>query len=121
MRISHSNQGRLDCEPVQDVSLNLECRDEIIPVLYALQHIYKSAHLRDEILNLVGDDVNPDTSPEHGRDGLSYWEILVLAAVRLSCNLDYDRLQDRPPRRYGKNSSPAHDGSTGSRQRAASG
>lgn len=94
MRISHSNQGRLDCEPIHEVSLNLDCRDEIIPVLYALQHIYKVPSLRDKIMALVGDDVNRSSSSERGRDGLSYWEILVLAAVRLSCNLDYDRLQD---------------------------
>lgn len=94
MRISHSNQGRLDCEPIQDVSLNLECRDEIIPVLYALQHIYQNPHIRDEVLKLVGDDVNSDTSSDRGREGLSYWEILVLASLRLGCNLDYDRLQD---------------------------
>ncbi len=25
---------------------------------------------------------------------MDYWQILVLAAVRLGCNLDYDKLQD---------------------------
>ena len=25
---------------------------------------------------------------------MNYWEIAVLAAVRLGCNLDYDKLQD---------------------------
>src|SRR5476651_2500182 len=25
---------------------------------------------------------------------MNYWEIVVLAAARLSCNLDYDKLQD---------------------------
>jgi len=45
-------------------------------------------------LDLVGDDVNPETSNELGRPGMDYWQITVLAAVRLGCNLDYDKLQD---------------------------
>jgi hypothetical protein len=46
------------------------------------------------LLALVGKDVNGDTSRKHGRRGMNYWEITVLAAARLGCNLDYDKLQD---------------------------
>src|SRR5882724_6760123 len=86
--------SRLDCLPIHDVKLNRNCRDEIIPILRALQHLYGDAVLRRELLALVGKDVNPRSSRQHGRRGLSYWEIVVLAAVRLGCNLDYDKLQD---------------------------
>jgi transposase, IS5 family len=72
----------------------LHCRDEIIPILRALQHLYANVALRDELLQLVGEDVNQRTSRHRGRRGLSYWEITVLAAARLGCNLDYDKLQD---------------------------
>ena len=37
---SASPEERLDCLPISEVSLNLGCRDEIIPILRALQHIY---------------------------------------------------------------------------------
>jgi hypothetical protein len=94
MRLVLQEQPRLDCPPVEAVPLNLHCRDEIIPILRALQHIYGQPPLRREILKLVGNDVNRDSSPDHGREGLSYWTITVLAAVRLGCNLDYDKLQD---------------------------
>ena len=94
MRVAFQEQPRLDCPRVDAVPLNLNCRDEIIPILRALQHVYEQAPLRDEILELVGQDVNRDSSPERGREGLSYWAITVLAAVRLGCNFDYDRLQD---------------------------
>ena len=87
-------EERLDCLPISDVKLNLECRDEIIPILRALQHLYAAESLRRELLALVGKDVNGDTSRKHGRRGLNYWEITVLAAARLGCNLDYDKLQD---------------------------
>src|SRR5208337_3573910 len=87
-------QERLDCLPISEVNLNLNCRDEIIPILRALQHLYANAPLRRELLALVGKDVNQGTSRRHGRRGMSYWEISVLAGVRLGCNLDYDKLQD---------------------------
>jgi hypothetical protein len=94
MRVAIQEQPRLDCPPVAAVRLNLNCRDEIIPILRALQHVYGQAYLRQEILDLVGKDVNGDSSPDRGREGLSYWTIVVLAAVRLGCNFDYDKLQD---------------------------
>ena len=85
---------RLDCLPISEVKLNRECRDEIVPILRALQHVYGDVQMRGELLRVVGNDINPDTSRKHGRRGLSYWEITVLAATRLGCNLDYDKLQD---------------------------
>jgi len=87
-------EERLDCLPISEVKLNLECRDEIVPILRALQHVYSDAELRRELLGLIGKDVNGDTSRKHGRRGMNYWEIVVLAAARLGCNLDYDKLQD---------------------------
>lgn len=94
MRVAFQEQPRLDCPPVDAVRLNLNCRDEIIPILRALQHVYGQPALRREILEWVGKDVNAGSSPDHGREGLSYWTIMVLAAVRLGCNFDYDKLQD---------------------------
>ena len=94
MRKSHSTERRLDCTPVSQVVLNLECRDDTIPILYALQHIYQNDSVRDAILQLIAADVNPHSDAQRGRPGLHYWHILVLAAVRLGCNFDYDRLQD---------------------------
>lgn len=94
MRKAFSQQRRLDCLGVQQVPLNFNCRDEIIPILRALQQVYSRPELRDQILNLIAQDVNRDTRDDAGRQGLRYWQILVLAAVRLGCNLDYDKLQD---------------------------
>jgi transposase, IS5 family len=87
-------EERLDRLFIAQVNLNLNCRDEIIPILRALQHLYANVALRDELLELVGQDVNQRTSRRRGRRGLNYWEITVLAAARLGCNLDYDKLQD---------------------------
>jgi len=94
MRKAFDRQQRLDCQPVLDVRLNLNCRDEIVPILKALQHIYSQPKLRDDILRTIARDVNGTSSRKRGRRGMDYWQILVLAAVRLGCNLDYDKLQD---------------------------
>lgn len=94
MRKTFDRQQRLDCPPVSGISLNLNCRNETIPILRALQHIYSRPAVRDSILRAIARDVNGRSSPRRGRPGMSYWEILVLAAVRLGCNYDYDQLQD---------------------------
>jgi hypothetical protein len=94
MRKTFSTQQRFDCQTVLKVQLNLNCRDEIVPILRALQHIYSQPKVLEEILDLIAQDVNHGSRSDRGRQGLDYWQILVLAAVRLGCNLDYDKLQD---------------------------
>ena len=94
MRQSFSRQRRLDCESPENVSLNFECRYEIVPIVKGLQHIYSQPTLRNEVLELIAQDVNCKSRDDCGRPGLDYWEILVLSAVRLGCNLRYDALQD---------------------------
>jgi hypothetical protein len=94
MRKAFDPQGRLDCPAVDQVKLNFDCRSEIIPILRALQHIYSEPRLLKDILRLVAADVNRESDPQRGREGMDYWVILVLAAVRLGCNVDYDLLQN---------------------------
>lgn len=94
MRKAFDPQRRLDCPSIPNVRLNLNCRTEIVPILRALQHIYSRPQVRDSILRAIARDVNGTSSAKRGRKGLDYWSILVLAAARLGCNLDYDQLQN---------------------------
>ena len=94
MRKSFSRQQRLDCSPIEQVALNIDCRDEIVPILAGLQYVYGNAKLRKSITSLVAKDVNVETRRDVGREGFDDWQIVVLAAVRLGCNLNYDKLQD---------------------------
>ena len=94
MRIPHQEQLRLDCPPVDQVELNYECRAAMIPILRGLQHLYSRSDFRNQALELVGKDILGDAAPDVGRDGMSFWQVLVLAAVRLGCNFTYDQLQD---------------------------
>jgi len=94
MRKSYSTQLQLDCIAISDVQLNLNCRDEIIPILRGLQEVYKQPKLRKEILQLIASDVNANSRDDVGREGFDYWQILVMTIVRHGCNLNYDKLQD---------------------------
>lgn len=94
MRRAYSNQLRFDSSPIDQVALNFECRDEIVPILAALQHVFNQPELRRAVTTLVAEDVNSDSRRDVGREGFEDWQIVVLAAVRLGCNLDYDKLQD---------------------------
>ena len=94
MRKSYSNQLRLDSVPVENVSLNLQSRDRIVPILRALQFVYAHRSLLDQVLGLIGTDINSQTRTDTGRKGMDYWHICVLAAARLGCDFTYDQLQD---------------------------
>src|SRR5262249_60953622 len=92
-------EPRLDCLPIGEVPLNRQCRDELIPILRGLQHLYGKAPLRRALLALVGQDVNRGTSRKRGRRGLNYWEIAVLAAVRLGRNPKFGK-SPKPGRKH---------------------
>lgn len=94
MRQRFVRQLQVGLTPVSELALNVECRDEIIPVLAGLQYVFSNSTLRTKVMDLVGQDINADSMRELGREGFSYWQIVVLSAVRLGCNLDYDKLQD---------------------------
>lgn len=94
MRQSYERQRQLDSPSIDQVQLSVGCRDRIVPVLRSLQHLYTNREVTERIMELIGHDINGETSAKHGREGMDYWQILVLAAVRLGCNYTYDQLED---------------------------
>lgn len=95
VRKHYQQQCRFDNSPIANVPLNLGCRDEIIPILLGLQHLYSDAELRRKVVRLVAADLNENSRRDVGRPGMDDWHVVVLAAVRLGCNFDYDKLQDQ--------------------------
>ncbi len=87
---------RLGMVTIASLSLDINCRNSIVKVLRGLQHIYMDPALCDDILNIVGKAINPEgkKANNNGRPGMDYWQVLVLASVRLGCNLSYDALHD---------------------------
>jgi IS5 family transposase len=95
MRQHYDAQRRFDSTAISELMLNFDCRDESIPVLAGLQHVYTCGALRNKVVQLVAEDINEHSRRDVGRRGLDDWQIVVLAAVRLGCNYDYDKLQDQ--------------------------
>ncbi len=89
MRKTLERQLRLKQTTIENVDLALESRHEMVPILAGLQYLYQNKKHRDEVLEMIQKDVVGQSSPHHGRKGMDCWEILVLAAVRKGCNLDY--------------------------------
>jgi hypothetical protein len=95
VRKHYQQQHRFDKSPIANVTLNLECRDEIVPILFGLQHLYSDTQLRRKAVQLIAADINEKSRRDIGRPGMDDWHVVVLAAVRLGCNFDYDKLQDQ--------------------------
>jgi IS5 family transposase len=91
MRKKFEQQLKVDSIPIEKVTLPLKSRDELPPVLRALQYIYSTPSLNEEVFSILEMHVLKDKKAT-GRLGMSLWEILVLATVRLCLDTDYDRL-----------------------------
>jgi len=73
VRKHYQSQQRFDSSPIGQVELNLECRDEIIPVLVGLQFLYTNNGLRHKVVKLVADDLNEHSRRDIGRPGMDDW------------------------------------------------
>jgi len=99
VRKNFQPQLSIDFVPVQDVYINLKSRDELPPVLAALQHIYVTPELRNKVFSILEEYISVGTD-KLGRKGMDRWEVLVLAVVRLCLSTDYDRLHDLANNHY---------------------
>jgi len=55
MRKGYSTQLRLDSLPIDQVPLNLDCRDRIVPILRALQQVYSKPDVTAGIMKPIED------------------------------------------------------------------
>ena len=91
MRSRFEIQLELGATPIDKVEIPIKSRDELPPVLRALQYIYSEPSLNNSVFSLLEQQVQINTRT--GRPGMSLWEILVFACVRLTLDADYDRLE----------------------------
>ena len=81
------------------IQLDPRSRDDIPRLLRALQYIFMQPQVREEVFTILSEVVPRDAegqpvSVDTGRPGMSQWQILVLGALRLGLNADYDRIQE---------------------------
>lgn len=95
MRSLFKPQMTIGTIPMDEIEFDVFSRHELVPILMALQYLYtQKQHIVRQILEIIENDLVDGKKLKHGREGLNAWEILVLAACRLGCNLDYDALSD---------------------------
>lgn len=67
-------------------------RDDIDKLILGLNKIFEKNKLRDNIIKKIKDSMN--VSSDLGREGMDYWKIFVFGVVRVTLDIDYDRLQN---------------------------
>jgi len=93
MRKKIEQQKKLGTISISEVKLPLKSRDELPPIVRALQHIYVTPELKDEVFRILEEKV-VSGKKKTGRYGMELWHILVLSVVRMGLDANYDRLED---------------------------
>jgi IS5 family transposase len=94
MRSKFQIQPQLNIVPIEKIQIPSNSRDQLAPILLALQWIYTTPEISDRIFELLEQKILPGTSKDKGRPGLDLWQILVLGIVRNARDCDYDELED---------------------------
>ena len=93
MRQRFEQQMNLRTVAIADVKFPLKSRDELPPVLKALQYIFVTSGLNEKVFSLLEKKIIADKK-KTGRPGMDLWHILVLAVVRHTLSTNWDRLED---------------------------
>lgn len=93
MRQRFEQQMNLRTVAIADIKFPLKSRDELPPVLKALQYIFVTPELSEKVFSLLEKKIIADKM-KTGRPGMDLWHILVLAVVRHTLGTNWDRLED---------------------------
>ena len=92
MRQRFEQQMNLRTVAISDVKFPLKSRDELPPVLMALQYIFVTPELNEKVFSLLEKKIC-NGKKKTGRKGMDLWHILVLAVVRHACGTNWDTLE----------------------------
>ena len=92
MRQRFEQQINLRTVAVADVKFSLKSRDELPPLLMALQYIFVTPALNEQVFELMEKKICSGKK-KTGRKGMDLWHILVLAVVRHACGTNWDTLE----------------------------
>lgn len=94
MRKRFEQAPELDFHSISEVQINTKTRHQLAPILVALQYIFTTPELNEQVFMILEEDITKKKK-RTGRMGMSLWEILVLGVVRLNLDIDYDFLIDQ--------------------------
>ncbi len=92
MRQHFQQQTTLGITPISEVKFPLRSRDELPPVLMALQHIFITPSINKKVFALLEKKI-VNNKKKTGRKGMDLWHILVLAVIRHTLDTNWDRLE----------------------------
>ncbi len=92
MRQRFEQQINLRTVAISAVKFPLKSRDELPPVLMALQYIFVTPELNKKVFELLEKKICSDKK-KTGRKGMDLWHMLVLAVVRHALGTNWDRLE----------------------------
>jgi IS5 family transposase len=93
MRKRFEQQYSIDLIPIGEVKIKENKRDELPAILQALQYIFVTPELNQEVFKIMEESILKGKK-KTGRTGMDLWHILVLGVVRMGLDLNYDRLCD---------------------------
>lgn len=93
MRKNFEQQYTIGVKPISEVRIPDIIRDELPPVLKGLQYLFITPDLNKKVFKILSKAFE-NVDINKGREGMSLWEILVLAVIRNSLDTNYDRLHD---------------------------
>ena len=94
MRKRFEAQLEIGMTAIGDVKIPRNSRDELAPTLLALQNIFVTPSLNEEVFAILEEKIAAGSKNTKGREGMNLWEILVMSMCRLTLNADYDRTLD---------------------------
>jgi len=94
MRKSFECQLSIGTTPINEVKIPLKTRSHIVALVATLQYIYVTPEWNEKIFSLLTAHILKDKK-ETGREGMSLWEMFVLAQIRLVDNCSYDEVQHK--------------------------
>ncbi|AYD47270.1 ISNCY family transposase [Arachidicoccus soli] len=92
MRQRFEQQLSLRMTPIAEVKFPLKSRDEMPPILKALQYIFITPQLNEQVFAILEDSICKGKR-KTGRKGMDLWHILVLGVVRHAQGTNWDKLQ----------------------------
>jgi len=92
MRKTFNPQLRFGTTPIEEVKIPLKSRHEVAPVVRSLQEIYMNPEISEKVFALLSAKIIGNKK-QTGRPGMDLWYILVLGALRMATNANYDELE----------------------------
>lgn len=91
MRKRFEQQYVIGQKRIEDVIVDLKCRDAFPKLVLALKKLYTTPEYNEHIFNVLEDRIIKGKK-KTGRTGMDLWILFVLAQTRLCLNISYDRL-----------------------------